>query len=300
MKVALCFLISYEHSLKKERIWRDWIEPNKDIIQVYFHYDDYNKIKSEWIKKHAIPPTQIVKTSYYHVVPAYMSIMAFALKHSRENVWFIMATESCVPIISPNRFRRLFFENYKSSLLSWRPAWWNVDLQKRANLRVLKKDYHLANDPWFVLKKDDLLRCLSCVIHNPQLYNLVCDGPIANESIFAIILYSYNQLKETKNEVTHAADWNRMSSVTSPHVFKEGNAKDLEFISDFLQRNKYVMFLRKIHPDFPDKVLGEFITTVLPEDKYIYYKYPPYYVYWKFLFFFNSLCFLVYFLSLFL
>ena len=32
MKIALCFIINYEHILNKELIWREWIEPNKDII----------------------------------------------------------------------------------------------------------------------------------------------------------------------------------------------------------------------------------------------------------------------------
>ena len=32
MKIALCFIISYEHVLNKEQLWIDWINPNKDII----------------------------------------------------------------------------------------------------------------------------------------------------------------------------------------------------------------------------------------------------------------------------
>ena len=52
MKIALCFIISYEHILNKEELWREWIEHNKDIINVYFYYKDLKKIKSEWIQKH--------------------------------------------------------------------------------------------------------------------------------------------------------------------------------------------------------------------------------------------------------
>ena len=46
MKIALCFIISYEHILNKEDIWKQWIEPNKDIINTYFYYKDITKIKS--------------------------------------------------------------------------------------------------------------------------------------------------------------------------------------------------------------------------------------------------------------
>jgi Core-2/I-Branching enzyme len=298
MKAALCFIISYEHSMKKERIWRDWIEENKDIINVYFHYDDYNKIESPWIKQHAIPTNQLVRTSYYHVVPAYLALMEFAKNHSRENIWFIMLTESCVPIISPNRFRRLFFENYEKTIMNWRTAWWNIDFHKRANLRVLKKEYHLANDPWFILKREDVSRCIEYATFIPHMYNLICNGPIANESIFAIMLKSYNKLKNVKNAVTHAADWNRMSSATSPHVFKDGNARDLEFISNFLHQNKYAMFLRKVHQDFPEYIIHDFIKSILPEDKYSFYTYPSYFI--QRIYIFLGLCFLVYFFNLFL
>ena len=43
MKVSLCFIISYNHVLKKEEIWKEWIEYNKDIINIYFYYQDFNK-----------------------------------------------------------------------------------------------------------------------------------------------------------------------------------------------------------------------------------------------------------------
>ena len=38
MKVALCFIISYEHVLQKEHYWINWIEQNKDLFNIYFHY----------------------------------------------------------------------------------------------------------------------------------------------------------------------------------------------------------------------------------------------------------------------
>jgi len=266
MKAALCFLISYDHSLNKEELWKEWIEPNKDIINIYFHYKDYSKIKSPFIKKHALPIKSIQPTSYFHVVPAYLSLLSFAQSQSRENVWFIMLTESCVPIISPHRFRRLFFENHKKSIVNWKQAWWNIDLVKRANLRCIKLEYHLANDPYFVLKREDVSRCLEFPMYNNRLFKIICDGGVANESIFAIILYSYKQLDYIIKAATHAADWIRTSSPTSPHIFMEGDEKDVTFISDFLRENKYTMFLRKVHSSFPDEILCKFTSRILPED----------------------------------
>ena len=152
MKAALCFIISYEHILNKEEIWKEWIEPNKDIINVYFYYKDLKKIKSEWIMKHTIPPDFIYETSYYHVIPAYLSIMQFALKHDIINQWFCILTDSCCPIISPKKFRYLFFNYYNRTILNWKKPWWNINFHKRANLALLPEELHLANDPWFVMK----------------------------------------------------------------------------------------------------------------------------------------------------
>jgi hypothetical protein len=262
MKIALCFIISNLQILNKEEQWIDWIEPNSDIINIYFHYSDYSKIQSSWIKRHAIPQKYIVPTSYLHVVPAYISLLNYAFSHNSKNKWFCLLTDSCVPIISPLHFRELFFEYYNSSIFCWKKAWWNLYHHKRANLRLLQTEYHLANDPWFVLNREDVNRCLKYVHINTPIYTMICKGGLANESIFAIILQSFNRLMgESTNVInssSHIVDWSRMTSATSPHIFKLGDTIDITFIVNFLKENKYTMFLRKVHPSFPNAVLNRF------------------------------------------
>jgi len=266
MKVALCFIISYEHILNKEEIWKEWIEPNKDIINVYFYYKDLKKIKSEWIMKHTIPPEYIHETSYYHVIPAYLSIMNFALEHDEINQWFCILTDSCCPIISPKKFRYLFFNYYNRTILSWKKPWWNINFHKRANLALLPEELHLANDPWFVMKRENIIQCLNFINKQPKIVQTICNGGLANESLFAIIMYICKQLENTEQNknavisaVTHTADWNRRASPTSPHLFKEGNETDIQFINKSLKTDKYVMFIRKVAPEFPDTLLREYI-----------------------------------------
>lgn len=261
MKAALCFLISYDHLLNKENIWREWIEHNKDIINVYFHYSDYSKIQSEWIKEHAIPQECIYKTSYYHVVPAYLSLMSYARNNDPENNWICFLTDSCCPIISPRRFRYFFFQYYNYSIMRWRRAWWNPSFHKRANLGLLTKNLHLANDPWFILTREDAGHCINYVFENYQLVKTVCNGGLANESIFAIILYMKKRINMVINRVTHCADWNRMASKTSPHLFKNANERDKQFIESAFNEREYecMMFMRKISPEFPDELLRNYI-----------------------------------------
>lgn len=259
MKIALCFMISYEHILNKEHIWKEWIEPNKDIINVYFYYKDVKKIKSDWILKHTIPPNYIHETSYFFVIPAYMSLMNFALKHDVYNQWFCMLTDSCCPIISPKKFRYLFYNYYNQSIISWKRAWWNVAFHKRANLALLPENLRLANDPWFVMKRENVLNCLHFINKEQQITKLVCSGGLANESLFAIILQGYKQLNNVICSVTHMTEWARPASSTSPHLFKDADELDIKFIEKSLNNDKYVMFIRKISTEFPDDVLKNYI-----------------------------------------
>ena len=269
IKVALCFNINYNHILNKEDIWKKWIEPNNDIINVYFFYKDITLIKSPWIKSHAIPESCIQQTSYYHVVPAYIALMKHALKNTH-NEWFIFLTESCCPIISPKRFRHIFFNHYNNTIMSWKKCWWNIQFHTRANLKLLPEELRLANDAWFILSRQSVKITLDFVQKQQKITTLVLNGGLANESFFAIVHKWYGYLNSTSNLVinhaTHSADWDRMASGTSPHLFSLASItentltkkRDLAFIEKS-KKSPFVMFLRKVSPDYPDEILNKYI-----------------------------------------
>jgi hypothetical protein len=266
MKIALCFIINYEHILNQELIWREWIEENKDIINVYFYYKDLKKIKSKWIIEHTIPPEQIYETSYYHVIPAYLSLLHFAFNNDNKNKWFCLLTDSCCPIISPKRLRYLFYKFHNKSIFSWKKAFWNPDFHKRSNLAKLPKELWLANDPWFILTRENIKQIFQFVNTQKTITQTICNGGIANESLFAIIFYFYKEIGDIakKNthiicESSHLADWNRRSSTTSPHIFKDANEEDINFINKELERNKYLIFIRKVSPQFPNDIIRHYI-----------------------------------------
>lgn len=258
MKVALCFIISYEHILQKEQLWIDWIKPNQDIINIYFHYKSIDMIKSPWIKMYTIPPNKTTKTSYYDVVPAYMSILSYAYEHDKNNIWFCLLTDSCVPIITPEKFRKMFFNHYQASIIKCKPAYWDIVIHRRANLRLLTKEYWLSNDPWFTLCRDHVHKCILFLTLKKDVWQTVNSGGLANESIFAIILQTFNELTNSVrmiNESSTISDWTHMSSPTSPNQFKEGTDENINIICNLLKENKYAMFLRKVHRNFPDDIL---------------------------------------------
>jgi hypothetical protein len=230
---------------------------------VYFFYEDVKKIKSKWILEHSIPPNCIVETSYYHVIPAYLSVLNFAFNHDEQNRWFCMLTDSCCPIISPNRFRNLFYEHYNQSIFSWKQAWWNPDFHKRGNLAKLPKEWWLANDPWFIVTKENVKEIMHFVKTQKKVTQIICSGGLANETLFAVIFKFYKELEVNSNRIlnnsSHLTDWNRRSSSTSPHVFKEANEMDINFIDTELERNKYAVFIRKVAPEFPDEIIRYYI-----------------------------------------
>jgi hypothetical protein len=137
-------------------------------------------------------------------------------------------------------------------------AYWNTDFHKRANLKLLPSKYHLYNSPWFILTRNNVYDCLKFISYNKSIYDTICNGGLANESLFAIIFQFYNKLNSIYiiNQNTHLIDWSRMKSSTSPHLFELGNEIDIHFIKNNLNTE---IFIRKISNTFPDAIIRNYV-----------------------------------------
>ena len=265
-KIALCFMISYEHVLHKEHLWKEWIQPNIDIINVYFHFKEKQKIRSTWIRQYCLPSSFIKETSYYHMIPAYLSLLRYAVNHDNQrNQWFCFLTESCCPIVSPKHFRETFLKDYDKSILRTDRPTWNANFQKRANLRFLPEYLRLVNDPYFILARRHVISLLRFVHEQRKISLLVCNGGLANESLFAIIFKMDDTIRNDTDKIicqtTHMTDWSRMSSATSPYVFTfPGSKRDIAFIESSLRLNNRCFFVRKVASNYPDNVLKQYCT----------------------------------------
>jgi hypothetical protein len=58
-----------------------------------------------------------------------------------------------------------------------------------------------------------------------------------------------------------------MSSPTSPYVFLEDTKENIDYITK-VKKNKYAMFLRKVHSRFPDSTIEKIIYTNTKRTKY--------------------------------
>jgi hypothetical protein len=124
----------------------------------------------------------------------------------------------------------------------------------------MKKEYWLANDPWFVLTRSHVHKSLIFLAAKTGVYNQVNEGGLANESLFAIILQTFKELTNPNtlvNECSTVTDWTRMSSPTSPYLFKEATPENINIIKNLLKDHPYTMFLRKVDRAFPDDALKE-------------------------------------------
>jgi hypothetical protein len=91
-----------------------------------------------------------------------------------------------------------------------------------------------------------------------KVYTQVNEGGLANESIFAIMLQTFKELTNPQtiiNESSTIADWSRMANPTSPYCFKEASQENISIIKNLLKENKYAIFLRKVHKEFPSEAL---------------------------------------------
>jgi hypothetical protein len=107
-------------------------------------------------------------------------------------------------------------------------------------------------------------KCILFVTYNTYTYKQINLGGLANESIFAIILQTFDELTNINanaviNQSSNICDWSRMSSATSPYVFKEATRENIYIINKLLKENPYAMFLRKVDCDFPDTVIRQFM-----------------------------------------
>jgi hypothetical protein len=189
-----------------------------------------------------------------------MALLSYAFHHDQNNLWFSFLTDSCVPIISPEKFRKLFFDHYEASIIKCKRAYWDISIHRRANLRLFTKEYWLANDPWFTLSRDHVQKCILFLAAKNNIYKSVIEGGLANESLFAIILQTFKEIVnpfKTINDSATIADWTRMASPTSPYLFEVESPENINIIGELLKENKYAMFLRKVHPSFPDQTIKD-------------------------------------------
>jgi hypothetical protein len=107
MKIAFLFLTLGD--LNHENLWIDYFKGNENKYNIYCH--PKNNINSKWLMKYVIKNN--VKTSWGKTVNAILELLKEGIK-DKDNKYFVLVSESCVPIKSFNKFYTFLNNNEKS------------------------------------------------------------------------------------------------------------------------------------------------------------------------------------------
>ena len=257
--VTFCFLVTRD--LSKEHIWREWLEGLNRLqfkCAIVVHCSHKGSIQSEWLKQHLIPDECTRKTEWGWVLNAMMSLYAHAI-HAHPAAWYTLHSETCVPVVSPERFVEIFKRHKQHTFVSHCPAWWDPLKVHRANLHLLPPRLHLAHSQWCIFCHEDLHQMINLPKtdeHVNAVLQTVTQGHASEESYAAIMLLMINNLKNVVNRPTTLVDWKRTPNGNNPHTFVEWTDADASIVR-FIRHespNEF-MFMRKIAPTFPDHVL---------------------------------------------
>lgn len=258
---TFCFLATRD--LVKEHIWREWFD-GLERLQFKFSivvHGPRDKIRSNWLKRHLLPDERVRKTAWGWLVMAMMSMYDYAVA-AHPAAWYTLHSETCVPMVSPARFVETFNKHKQNSFVSYSKAWWNPLRMKRANLHLFPPAMRLVHSQWCIFCHEDLSQMVGLPKTDNrinQVLTTVMRGNIADESYAAILLLLINNLKNVISKSTTLVDWKRTSNGNNPHTFDDWTKQDETIVRAMMQNGSEYMFMRKIGPEFPDRILRMFI-----------------------------------------
>jgi hypothetical protein len=187
---------------------------------------------------------------------AEMTLFRKALTTNDE--WFINLSDTTVPFVSPSHFVEMVKEYHTKTLMTFRKPWWNIWKQNRANLKLFDTEARFGNSEWCAICNEDM-KLLISLWEKTDIISKMIEKPHADESIFSVGLYFGNKHKNVvKKEIT-VIDWDRMeNNDSSPHTFIDNDEEDQEYIQN-MKKDKFYLFIRKIHKDFPDEEIEDWI-----------------------------------------
>ena len=125
--IKIAFLFLTLDNVHYPEFWEKYFKNNYDKINIYCHPKYPEKVNVKWQKDNII--FKLVDTSWGYIVDAYISLLLQAIKN-KDNIKFITISESCIPIISFNKFYNFVTKNVKTSYIKYMKIK-NYDLNER-------------------------------------------------------------------------------------------------------------------------------------------------------------------------
>jgi hypothetical protein len=197
-------------------------------------------------------------TAWGWLVGAMMSMYDYAVQ-TQSAEWYTLHSDTCVPMVSPDRFVQIFNKHKQHSFVSYDKIWWKPEIVRRANLRMLPPQMHFVHSQWCIFCHEDLSQMVHLSKTNERIKNLlsiVSSGHTADESYAAVLLFNINGLKNVIKKPTTLVDWKRTPNGNNPYKFETWAFDDAKIVHDIRKTtpNEH-MFMRKVGSAFPDDVL---------------------------------------------
>lgn len=266
--IAICLIIVEE--LLHEDIWRQWIDDNNSNDKLFkaklvIHAKNPEKIKSEWVKAHALKHSHRPEWNSPEVVRAMLAVLTEAIKDETCGR-FVFGTESCLPMYSLQETGKILFKDDMSWLQArntpesqWESA---ACFQSLDQTIIPQKNVWKSLPGWIMLTRRHAVEIVRLpVLVNADLitawgpggqWNERKGGVFAPEEIyFATNLSILGYLRDNgKNDVKNPGDEVYRQRVTWAQWKKHGDANPItytDFSVDLIRafRQEGAVFARK-------------------------------------------------------
>lgn len=111
MKIAFLFIT--KDDINQPIIWQNYLRGNETKYNLYVHPKNPNDCQIPWIVSNIIP--NLVPTDWGHIISAYYELFKHATQQDDENKYFIVITESCIPVLSFAKLYSFLLQHYKKN-----------------------------------------------------------------------------------------------------------------------------------------------------------------------------------------
>lgn len=160
MKIAFCFLTI--DNTYYPQIWLDYFKDNYDKLNIYSHPKYPEQVEDIFLKENIIK--KLVPTKWGAFTNAYLNLYEEAYKNP-DNEFFIIVSESCLPVKSFNNFYNFLQKKYnkdnKVSFLYHR-KYDDFNIKKsKLSKKYLNNIKLIKHSGWFVLSRYHIKKLLS-------------------------------------------------------------------------------------------------------------------------------------------
>jgi len=234
-RIAHLFLI--RNNLNHEEIWANYFKGHESKYNIYVHAKWPEQMTSELLRDRHIPKRCDTNYAEASLVKAELLLLEQAFKN-RENCFFLLHSESCVPIRSFEYVYRHLFNKGRSWLRYYRG---NMKRYYSVEMSAIPLKHFFTASQWFCLTRDHVATLLSKGTLKNWRHSIVPD-----EYFIPSTLAMSGKLQECLPQPLTFADWDvqRKETPGGPATFHKLLPGDVEA----LLRTK-ALFARKFAPD---------------------------------------------------